>query len=168
MENESQRIHVDPHNIHYTKSNVPPPFHINNVHLPPRRRYQVSWATLWQETYLAQTHFRKTETTRNHPHQNVLVNRTQVKTLHKQQTSHIWNNTQTNLDLRNTTVGSASTSNIEILERFQSRDLRMIVGAQWYVPNTVIRRDLQTPTVKEEIRRYTPNTVLASAHTQTV
>jgi hypothetical protein len=32
--------------------------------------------------------------------------------------------------------------------------LRMIVDAPWYVPNTVIRRDLQTPTVKEEIRRY--------------
>jgi hypothetical protein len=30
----------------------------------------------------------------------------------------------------------------------------MIVDATWYVPNTVIRRDLQIPTVKEEIRRY--------------
>jgi hypothetical protein len=30
----------------------------------------------------------------------------------------------------------------------------MIVDAPWYVPNTVIRRDLQIPTVKEEIRRY--------------
>jgi hypothetical protein len=30
----------------------------------------------------------------------------------------------------------------------------MIVDARWYVPNTVIRRDLQTPTVKEEIRCY--------------
>jgi hypothetical protein len=30
----------------------------------------------------------------------------------------------------------------------------MIVDAPWYVPNTVIRRDLQTPVVKEEIRRY--------------
>jgi hypothetical protein len=30
----------------------------------------------------------------------------------------------------------------------------MIMDAPWYVPNTVIRRDLQTPTVKEEIRRY--------------
>jgi hypothetical protein len=47
--------------------------------------------------------------------------------------------------------GTASTSNIEILERFQSKALRMIVGAPWYVPNTVIRRDLHTPTVKEEI-----------------
>jgi hypothetical protein len=49
---------------------------------------------------------------------------------------------------------TASTSNTEILERFQSKALRMIVDAPWYVPNTVIRRDLQTPTVKEEIRRY--------------
>jgi hypothetical protein len=30
----------------------------------------------------------------------------------------------------------------------------MIVDAPWYVPNTVIRRDLQTPIVKEVIRRY--------------
>jgi hypothetical protein len=34
--------------------------------------------------------------------------------------------------------GTASTSNIEILERFQSKALRMIVDAPWYVPNTVI------------------------------
>jgi hypothetical protein len=30
----------------------------------------------------------------------------------------------------------------------------MIVDAPWYVPNTVIRRNLQTPTVKEELQRY--------------
>jgi hypothetical protein len=50
--------------------------------------------------------------------------------------------------------GTASTSNIEILERFQSKALRMIADATLYVPNMVIRRDLQTPTVKEEIQRY--------------
>jgi hypothetical protein len=43
---------------------------------------------------------------------------------------------------------------LEILERFHWKALSMIVDAPWYVPNTVIRRDLQTPTVKEEIRRY--------------
>jgi hypothetical protein len=60
--------------------------------------------------------------------------------------------------------GTASTSNIEILERLQSKALLMIVDAPWYVPNTVIRRDLQTPTVKEEVkegnrrlRKYLPN-----------
>jgi hypothetical protein len=50
--------------------------------------------------------------------------------------------------------GTASTSNVEILERFQSKALCMIVDAPRYVRNTVIRRALQTPTVKEEIRRY--------------
>jgi hypothetical protein len=49
--------------------------------------------------------------------------------------------------------GTASTSNIEILECFQSKTLHMIVDAPWYVPNTVIRRNLQIPTVKEEIQR---------------
>jgi hypothetical protein len=29
-----------------------------------------------------------------------------------------------------------------------------LVDAPWYVPNTVIQRDLQLPTIKEEIRRY--------------
>jgi cold shock CspA family protein len=76
MENESQQIQVDPRNIHYTKRSMPPcPY--KQCATPPRCR--VSWATPWQETYLAQTHFRKTETTRNHSHQNVLVTQTQVK-----------------------------------------------------------------------------------------
>jgi hypothetical protein len=50
--------------------------------------------------------------------------------------------------------GAASTSNIEILERFLSEALRMRMDTPWYVPNMDIRRDLQTSTVKEEIRRY--------------
>jgi hypothetical protein len=50
--------------------------------------------------------------------------------------------------------GSASTSNIEILERFQSKALRMITDAPWYVPNVILRQDLQIPSVKEEIRRF--------------
>jgi hypothetical protein len=40
--------------------------------------------------------------------------------------------------------GTASKSNIEILERFQSKALRMIVDAPWYVPNTFIQRDLNS------------------------
>jgi hypothetical protein len=53
--------------------------------------------------------------------------------------------------------GTASTSNIEILERFQSKVLCMIVDAPWYVHNSLIRRDLSYPTVKDEIRRYSSN-----------
>jgi hypothetical protein len=41
----------------------------------------------------------------------------------------------------------------------------MIVDAPWYVPNTIIRRALQIPTVKEEIRRYSSQySVRLSAH----
>jgi hypothetical protein len=49
--------------------------------------------------------------------------------------------------------GAASISNIEILERFQSKALPLIADAAWYVPNAIIQRDLQVPSVKEEIRR---------------
>jgi hypothetical protein len=43
--------------------------------------------------------------------------------------------------------GTASTCNIEILERFQSKALRMIVDSSWFLRNMVIR----TLTVKKEI-----------------
>jgi hypothetical protein len=62
---------------------------------------------------------------------------------------------------------TASTSNIEALERFQSKVLRMIVDAPWYVPNTVIQRDLQTPTVKIESAVTALSRVRASEYTQT-
>jgi hypothetical protein len=51
-------------------------------------------------------------------------------------------------------LGTASTSNIEILERFQSKALRMITDAPWYVLNTIMWRDLQIPTVKHDISCY--------------
>jgi hypothetical protein len=84
-----------------------------------------------------------------------LDKRTQIKTLHKQKISHekkiilkpIWT-------YKVQLWGSASTSNIEILEHFQLKALRMIADVPWYMPNTIIRMDLHTPTVKEEIRRY--------------
>lgn len=53
--------------------------------------------------------------------------------------------------------GSASTSNINMIERFQTKTLRMITNAPWYVPNEVILDDLKMPSVKEEILRYSQN-----------
>ena len=50
--------------------------------------------------------------------------------------------------------GSASNSNIDILERFQSKVLRIINDAPWYVPNTVIRRDLRVFSVKQDVLNY--------------
>jgi hypothetical protein len=50
--------------------------------------------------------------------------------------------------------GSASISNIEILEHFQAKVLCMIADAPWYVLNMVLRQDLQITPVKEEISRF--------------
>jgi hypothetical protein len=61
--------------------------------------------------------------------------------------------------------GTASTSNIESREHFESKALRVTVDTPWYVPSTVIPRDLQIPTVKEEIRSYSSQySALLSAH----
>ena len=50
--------------------------------------------------------------------------------------------------------GTASYSNIEILQRFQNKVLRQIVKAPQYVPNTILHTDLQIPTVKAEITNF--------------
>jgi hypothetical protein len=50
--------------------------------------------------------------------------------------------------------GSASISNMEILERFQGKVLSIITDAPWYVPNTVLQQDLQITSVKEKIHRF--------------
>jgi hypothetical protein len=57
--------------------------------------------------------------------------------------------------------GMASTSNIEILEHFQSIDLCIIADTFWYVLNVVIQQ------LKKKSITTALNTVLASAHTQT-
>jgi hypothetical protein len=44
---------------------------------------------------------------------------------------------------------NVTSSLVTNLERFLSKVLRLIVDAPWYVSNSVIRNDLQVPTVKE-------------------
>jgi hypothetical protein len=56
--------------------------------------------------------------------------------------------------------GTASTSNIESLERFQSKTLRMIVDAPCYGPNTLIRTSEQS---KKKSAATALTMVLASA-----
>jgi hypothetical protein len=50
--------------------------------------------------------------------------------------------------------GAASNSNIEILQRFQNKVLRTIADAPWYVPSTVLHKDLGIPTIREEIKKF--------------
>lgn len=61
--------------------------------------------------------------------------------------------------------GTASNSNIEILQRFQSKVLRIIVDAPRYIPNRFIERDLKMTSVKVEIKNfYTKYKDRLSAH----
>lgn len=50
--------------------------------------------------------------------------------------------------------GTDSNSNIEILQRFQSKVLRKIVNALWFVSNKTIYQDLKMFSVQEEIYRF--------------
>jgi hypothetical protein len=50
--------------------------------------------------------------------------------------------------------GSASNSNIDILERFQSKVLRIVTDAPRYVLNAVIKRDLKVPSVRQVAGNY--------------
>lgn len=50
--------------------------------------------------------------------------------------------------------GSASKTNIEIIQRFQTKVLRMVTNAPWYVSNEILHRDLKIPTVQQEIKNF--------------
>ena len=69
-------------------------------------------------------------------------------------------------------------SHINKIKIMQAKILRTIVNAPWYVRNDDIRRDLEIPTVKEEISRYSekyksriathPNRLLAAETYKTI
>lgn len=50
--------------------------------------------------------------------------------------------------------GTASNSNIDILQRFQNKVLRAIADAPYYVSNEVIQHDIPLETVKEVIHQF--------------
>ena len=50
--------------------------------------------------------------------------------------------------------GTASNSNIDILERSQAKVLKIITDAPWYVPNAILHHDLRVSTVKHIVRTY--------------
>lgn len=51
----------------------------------------------------------------------------------------------------------ASKSNINIIQRAQSKILRAITDAPWYVTNHMLHLDLQIPTVQEIIKQRSIN-----------
>ena len=53
--------------------------------------------------------------------------------------------------------GAACNLNLDIIQRFQSKTLRLMLDAPWYVTNAAIHKDLEIETVKKEIERYSKN-----------
>jgi len=49
--------------------------------------------------------------------------------------------------------GTTANSNIEIIQRFQNKYLRIIVNAPWYVTNDTLHHDLNVPYVRDEIKK---------------
>ena len=50
--------------------------------------------------------------------------------------------------------GTTSNSNIEILQRYQSKTLRLITNAPWFVNNCNIHKDLEMNKIKNEISKF--------------
>ena len=49
--------------------------------------------------------------------------------------------------------GTASNSNIEILQRYQDKTLRLILNAPKFISNKTIHNDLYMPTIKDQIKK---------------
>jgi hypothetical protein len=67
--------------------------------------------------------------------------------IHKTALKPIWTNGIT-------LWGTASNSNIEILQRYQNTVLRTIVNAPWYIPNKSLHTDLKIPTIRVEVTKF--------------
>ena len=50
--------------------------------------------------------------------------------------------------------GTTSNSNIEITQRFQSKTLRMMANAPWFVINNTLHNDLKISYILTEIRKF--------------
>ena len=50
--------------------------------------------------------------------------------------------------------GSASNSHLDTLDRFQSKALRLLTNAPWFVPNAIIRNDLRVTTIRQEVKKH--------------
>lgn len=49
-------------------------------------------------------------------------------------------------------MGTTRICNIEIIQRFQSEVLRIIISALWYVTNETLHHDLSVQNVRDEIK----------------
>jgi hypothetical protein len=63
--------------------------------------------------------------------------------------------------------GTASNSNIEILQTYQNKVLQATVNAPWYTSNKTIHADLRYQQLEEKLQNSASNTAIKQQHTQT-
>jgi hypothetical protein len=164
MEDKTKRIQFGPCHIHHTKRNLTPG-HINNVNFPEQEVVMYLGLHLdrrltWRKHIFTIRKHRGMALTKMH---SLLGRKSKLSTsnkilIYKAVLKPIW------------TYGiqlwdAAFTSNVEFLQCFQSKFLRMIEDTSWYMPNTVIGRDLKTQKIEVEIRLYSSQySALLSAH----
>jgi hypothetical protein len=153
MAYESKWKQIGPSHLRFKKGHVtPPPVQLNNIHLPQTDSVKylgihldrkLTWhnhiSAKWKQLELK---LRNTYWIIGRKSQVSLANKLLV---YKAILKPIWTY---GIQL----WGTASASNIDILEMFQSKVLRIITDDPWYVPNAVIKRDLQVPSVRQEVR----------------
>jgi hypothetical protein len=143
--NESQSVHV----TFTIQRETCPPFHINNIHLPQQEDVKNFGLHLNRRLTWSKHIFAKWK----HPRmmfikmywllgQKSKLSTSNKSLIYKAILKPIWT-CETQL------WGTASTSNIEILEHFHSKFFHKIVDAPCYMLNTVIETDHQTPTIKK-------------------
>ncbi|KAG5876049.1 hypothetical protein JTB14_031576 [Gonioctena quinquepunctata] len=109
----------------------------------------------WSDISITEkTHLHKKKTTRTQATKIILAPRTLISAITAEQSSlYVLMNPIWTYGIQ--LSGTASNTNLKILERFQSNVLRTIPNAPRFVPNTSIRRDLHMTAVKEEVATNT-------------
>ena len=90
---------------------------------------------------------------------NALAHRTKIQFINTQQATAVQSSHQTHMDLRHT-----KPSNSQIIQRVQSKILRMICDAPRYVSNKTLHESSATPLVEDKIHRLTHYLCKLSGH----
>jgi hypothetical protein len=99
------------------------------------------------------THNQEAKTSRLN-HQTIkLVNRQKIKTISRKQNTDLQDHNHTYVDVRPGIMGMSSKSNIAIIQRSQSKILRMIADEPWYVSNATLHTDLGISSVQDAIKQ---------------
>jgi len=70
----------------------------------------------------------------------------------RKQNTIIQNHIETHFDIWHPTVENSC--NVEILQRYQSKILRIVTNASWYVTSDTLHPDLKIPTIKQTIKEF--------------